>query len=153
MERRPRVMFLCTHNSARSQMAEAFLRHYAGDIFEAHSAGLEATQVHPLTQTAMAEIGIDLAAEGHRSKSLIDEYLRPQVHLGYLITVCRKAEDRCPTYPGVGLREYWEIEDPATFEGPDDAKLDRFRAARDEIEARVKEFVARERFRIQASLR
>jgi arsenate reductase (thioredoxin) len=144
MRRKPRVLFLCTHNSARSQMAEAFLRHAAGEHFEAHSAGLEATEIHPMTLQVMREVGIDLVAEGRRSKSLIDEYLTPRVHIGYLITVCQKAEKQCPTYPGVGLREYWEIEDPAAAEGGEQERLDAFRAARDEIASRVADFIERE---------
>lgn len=144
MKRKPRVLFLCTHNSARSQMAEAFLRRYGDEHFEAHSAGLEPTQIHSLTLQVMEEVGIDLQADGHQAKGLIDQYLTPQVHLGYLITVCQKAEENCPTYPGISLREYWEIKDPATFDGPEDEALERFRTARDEIEARVKAFIARE---------
>ena len=129
MKRKPRVLFLCTHNSARSQMAEAFLRRYGDEHFDAHSAGLEPTQIHPLTLHVMQEVGINLEIEGHRSKSLIDEYFTPKLHLGYLITVCRKAEANCPTLPGVSLREYWEIEDPAAFEGTEAERQDRFRRA------------------------
>jgi arsenate reductase len=139
-ERKPRVLFLCTHNSARSQMAEAFLRKHGGDRFEAHSAGMEPSRIHPLTCRAMAERG--LALEGHRSKGL-DEYLG-RVHVGYLITVCENAEAKCPIYPGVAVRDYWGFEDPAAFEGTDEERLDKFREVRDQIEARVKAFLAEE---------
>ncbi|MFP4345282.1 MAG: arsenate reductase ArsC [Anaerolineales bacterium] len=144
MAKRPRVLFLCTHNSARSQMAEAFLRKYGDEHFEAHSAGLEPAEIHPLTRRVMEEAGIDLQAEGYRSKGLIEEYLDKQVHVGYLITVCSNAEEKCPIYPGVGVREYWGFEDPAAFEGSEEERLARFRETRDLIEARVKAFVEAE---------
>ncbi len=145
MKKRPKVLFLCTHNSARSQMAEAFLRHYGGEFFEAHSAGLNPRAIHPYTYQVMQEVGIDLAAEGHRSKELIEEYFKPKVHIGYLITVCQRAEAECPSYPGVSVRYYWEIEDPAAATGSEEEKLARFRAVRDEIAGRVKAFIAAER--------
>lgn len=144
MIKKPRVLFLCTHNSARSQMAEAFLRKYGAEYFEAHSAGLEPTEIHPFTYRVMQEVGIDLTAEGHRAKSLIDEYFKPKVHLGYLITVCSNAESKCPTYPGVSTREYWGLEDPAEFVGSEEEQLAKFREIRDLIELRVKAFVAAE---------
>ncbi len=147
MAKRPKVLFVCTHNSARSQMAEAFLRRYGADFFEAHSAGLHPGEIHPYTYQVMREVGIDLAAEGHRSKGLIEEYFIRQVHVGYLITVCQRAEAECPTYPGVSVRQYWEIEDPVAFQGSEEEKLARFRAVRDEIEARVKAFIAAEKSR------
>jgi len=140
MNSKPRVLFLCTGNSARSQMAEAFLRKYGGDRFEAHSAGLEPQGIHPYTYRVMSEIGIDLSDQ--RSKSL-DEYFM-KVHVGYLITVCSRAEARCPILPGVGVREYWEFEDPAAFEGTEEEKLNKFREIRDQVEARVKAWLARQ---------
>jgi arsenate reductase len=97
---RPRVLFLCTGNSARSQMAEAFLRKHAGDRFEVHSAGLEPKGVHPYTRRVMEEEGIPL--DGHRSKSL-DEYFM-KMHIGFLVTVCSNAEEKCPIMPGAGVR-------------------------------------------------
>jgi len=144
MDHKPRVLFLCTQNSARSQMAEAFLRRYGADHFEAHSAGLEPATINPLTYQVMQEVGIDLAADGHRSKSLADEYFKPLVHIGYLITVCSNAEAKCPIYPGVGAREYWGLVDPAAVEGMEEEKLAKFREIRDQIEARVKQFIAQE---------
>lgn len=131
--KKPRVLFLCTGNSARSQMAEAFLRKHGGDRFEAHSAGLEPKEIHPYTYQVMAEVGIDLSS--HRPKGL-DEYLM-KMHIGYLITVCQNAEEKCPIYPGPVVREYWGFEDPAAFEGSEEEKLAKFRQVRDQIEARV----------------
>ena len=95
-----RVLFLCTGNSARSQMAEALLRKLAGDRYEVHSAGLEPTVIHPLTVKVLEEIGID--ASKQYAKPLTD-YLG-KTHFSYLITVCSKAEERCPIFPGVGQR-------------------------------------------------
>lgn len=133
------VLFLCTGNSARSQMAEAFLRKHGGDRFEAYSAGLEPKGIHPLTEQVMREIGIDL--DGQRSKDVM-EYMGRQ-HFGYLITVCAHAEANCPkTFPGVSNRLHWALEDPAAFEGSEEAKLDKFREIRDQIEQRIKDWVA-----------
>lgn len=144
MSDKKRVLFLCTQNSARSQMAEAFLRRYGNDVFEVHSAGLEPAPIHPYTYQVMKEVGIDLAAEGHRSKSLIEEYFDKHVHLGYLITVCSNAEAKCPTYPWGGVREYWGFEDPAAFAGTPEAQLAKFREVRDQIAARVRVFIEEE---------
>jgi arsenate reductase len=132
------VLFLCTGNSARSQMAEAFLRHYGGDRFEAHSAGLEPKEIHPYTVRVMEELGIDLSVQ--RSKDVM-EYLG-QRHFGYLITVCVHAEANCPTvFPGVGQRIHWALEDPAAFEGSEEAKLGKFREIRDEIAERIQTWI------------
>ncbi len=130
-----RVLFLCTGNSARSQMAEAFLRRYGGDRFEVYSAGLEPERgIHPLTLKVMQEIGFDM--KGHYAKD-IREYLG-KVHFGYLITVCDRAEQSCPIFPGMGVRLHWPFEDPAAFQGSEEEKLAKFREVRDQIEARVK---------------
>lgn len=132
------VLFLCTGNSARSQMAEAFLRHHAGDRFEAYSAGMEPKGINPYTVRAMGEIGIDLS--GQRSKDVI-EYMG-RMHFGYLITVCAHAEASCPkTFPGVGQREHWDLEDPAAFEGSDESTMAKFRQIRDEIDQRIQQWV------------
>lgn len=135
---RIRVLFLCTHNSARSQMAEAFLRHYGGDRFEAYSAGLEPREIHPYTLQAMREAGVDM--RGHRAKS-VEEYLG-KVQFDYIITVCSQAEEMCPFFPGAAVRLSWPFEDPAAFEGEEQEKLDRFREVRDRIAARVREWLA-----------
>jgi arsenate reductase (thioredoxin) len=130
-----KVLFLCTGNSARSQMAEAFLRKYGDDTFEAHSAGLEPKGLHPFTIQVMSEIGIDLA--GHASKD-VTTYLG-KVNFGYLITVCSNAEQRCPrAFLGVSQRLHWDLDDPAAVEGSDDEKLAKFRQVRDEIAIKIR---------------
>ena len=133
-----RVLFLCTGNSARSQMAEAFLTTYAGDTFEAHSAGLEPKGVNPLTVKVMKEAGIDIS--GQASKG-IETYLGKTL-FQYLITVCDDADKNCPTvWPGVHQRMHWSFEDPARFEGTEEEKLAKFREIRDLIEKKIKEWV------------
>ncbi len=140
-----RVLFLCTGNSARSQMAEAFLRKYAGDHFEVHSAGLEPKALNPFTVKVMEEAGFDMS--GHRSKG-IDDYLG-KVLFQYLITVCDDAEKNCPTvWPGVNQRMHWSFEDPAKFDGTDEQKLAKFRQVRDLIDARVKAWLAEQKIPI-----
>jgi arsenate reductase (thioredoxin) len=139
MNPRQRVLFLCTGNSARSQMAEAFLRHYADDSFESHSAGLEPKGIHPLTLIVMEEIGISVAE--HTSKG-VKTYLGKML-FQYLITVCDKAEQNCPTmWPGVNQRLHWSFEDPAAFEGSEEERLEKFRKVRDQIKQKVRDWVA-----------
>jgi arsenate reductase len=134
-----RVLFLCTGNSARSQMAEAFLSRYGGDAFEVYSAGLEPKGMHPFTIRVMNEIGFDLA--GQYSKG-VDEFLG-KVLFQYLITVCDQADKNCPViWPGVSYRMHWSFEDPAAFEGSEEEKLAKFREVRDLIEAQVKWWLA-----------
>lgn len=133
--RKTKVLFLCTGNSARSQMAEAFLREYAGDRFEAYSAGLEPKGINPYTIRVMEEIGLSLGR--HHSKAL-SEYMG-QVHFGYMITVCADAEEKCPSvFPGMGQRLHWGFEDPAAFVGSDDDTLHEFRQVRDQIDEQIK---------------
>ena len=137
-----RVLFLCTGNSARSQMAEALLRHYAGDRFEAYSAGLEPKGVHPLTVRVMEEAGIPLT--GQSSKD-VSEYMG-KLHFGYLITVCANVEEKCPTtFPGVSQRMHWAFDDPAALEGTDEDKLAKFREVRDQIDRRIREWLAEQK--------
>ena len=134
-----KVLFLCTGNSARSQMAEALLRHHAGERFEAYSAGLEPKDIHPNTEKVMQEIGIPLT--GHYSKN-VREYMG-KLHFGYLITVCANAEEKCPTtFPGVGQRLHWAFDDPAVFEGTDEEKLRKFHEVRDQIDERIRAWLA-----------
>jgi arsenate reductase len=130
---KPKVLFLCTGNSARSQMAEAFLRAYAGDYFDVYSAGLEPKEINPLTYQVMREIGFDLS--GHTSKHL-SQYLG-KTHFGYVVTVCDRAEQNCPIFPGMGVRLHWSFEDPAAFVGSPEERLNRFRQVRNQIEARI----------------
>ena len=132
IDQRPRVLFLCTHNSARSQMAEGLLRSMAGDRFEALSAGTEATSVRPEAIAVMRELGIDISRQ--TSKSL-EPFLGERVDL--LVTVCDQAREACPTLPGVAEQRHWSIEDPAAVGGSDEERLSAFRAARDELAGRI----------------
>jgi arsenate reductase (thioredoxin) len=132
-----RVLFLCTGNSARSQMAEAFLRKYGGDYFEAYSAGFEPKGINPYTIQVMNEVGIDIS--GQRSKH-ISEYLW-KMQFGYVITVCSRAEQNCPIFPGVTTRLHWPFDDPAACEGSQEECLSQFRAVRDQIEQKVRAWV------------
>lgn len=132
-----RILFLCTHNSARSQMAEGFLRALAGDRFEAASAGTEATRVHPLAIRVMDEVGIDLT--GHTSQ-IIDAFLGERWDC--VITVCDSANERCPVFPGQTIRLHWSFDDPSQATGTDKDRLATFRRVRDEIVARIREWLA-----------
>ena len=129
---RVRVLFLCTHNSARSQMAEGLLRQLAGDRFEVMSAGTEATHIRPLAIRAMDEIGIDISEQ--ESKTL-DRYL--QEPFDYVITVCNDANEACPFFPGAQSRLHWSFEDPSRVEGSEEQRLEVFRRVRDGIKDRV----------------
>jgi len=131
---KPRVLFLCAGNSARSIMAEALLRHYASDHFEVHSAGLEPKGINPYTIRALNEVGLDVS--GGCSTDVM-EYLG-KVHMGYVITVCSNAEERCPIFPFGTQRLHWPFEDPAAFEGSADKKLMKFREVRDLIDQRIR---------------
>jgi arsenate reductase len=134
-----RVLFLCTGNSARSQMAEAFLRKYAGDRFEAHSAGMEPKGIDPLTFKVMEEAGVDMS--DYTSKGF-ETYLG-KLLFQYLITLCDDAEKNCPTtWPGVSNRLHWSFEDPVAYTGMDEEKLAKFRQVLDQIEQQVKAWVA-----------
>ena len=139
MDPKTKVLFLCTGNSARSQMAESFLRSHAPETYEPYSAGLEPTDINPLTRQVMAEVGHDLS--GQWSKS-IREYMGKQ-HFGYLITVCDQAEERCPTtFPGIADRLHWSFEDPAAFSGSEEERLSKFREIRDLTSAQVRDWIA-----------
>ena len=134
---RSRVLFLCTHNSARSQMAEGFLRHLAGERFEVASAGTEATRVHPLAAQAMREVGIDLST--HTSKTVDTLLDRPW---DYVITVCDSANERCPLFPGHTTRIHWSFDDPSQATGNEAERFTTFRRVRDEIQRRLHEWLA-----------
>lgn len=135
---RTRVLFLCTGNSARSQMAEAFMRSHAGDRFEAHSAGLEPREINPLAVKVMEEVGISM--EGQRSKNLM-EYMG-RMHFGYLVTLCSHAEANCPAvFPGIGRRLHWDLEDPSAVTGTEMERLEAFRRVRDRIIDHIVRFV------------
>jgi arsenate reductase len=132
MTEKARVLFLCTHNSARSQMAEGLLRHLGGDRFEAYSAGTQATHVRPLAIRAMDEIGVDIS--GQESKTL-DRYLGKP--FDYVIAVCDDANEACPFFPGAERRLHWSVPDPSAAEGTDEERLKVFRSVRDVLRDRV----------------
>ena len=123
---------MCTHNSARSQMAEGLLRHLAGDRFEVYSAGTEATFVRPEAVSVMAEIGIDIS--GQESEAL-DRYLHEP--FGHVVTVCDDANEACPVFPGAKNRLHWSFRDPSRATGSVEERLGAFGEVRDEILARV----------------
>ena len=127
-----RVLFLCTHNSARSQMAEGYLRHAGGERFEASSAGTEATRVRPEARQAMSEIGIDIS--GQESKTL-ERYLGEP--FDYVITVCDSANDSCPAFPGPAERLHWSLPDPSATKGGDEERLAVFRSVRDSLKEHI----------------
>ncbi len=129
---RRRVLFLCTHNSARSQMAEGLLRQLAGDRFEVASAGTEATRVHPLAIRAMRDAGVDIQL--HTTKTVDSLLDRPW---DYVITVCDSANEGCPLFPGRTTRLHWSFDDPSRATGTEDERLDTFRRVRDEIQTRL----------------
>jgi arsenate reductase (thioredoxin) len=134
-----RVLFLCTGNSARSQIAEAFLRKHGGDRFEAHSAGLEPKGLNPFTVKVMDEVGIDVSSQTSKG---VETYLG-KVLFQYLVTVCDDADKNCPTvWPGVNNRMHWSFQDPAASEGTDEEKLAKFREVRDLIETKIKAWLA-----------
>ena len=140
-----RILFLCTGNSARSQMAEAFLRKYGGEHFEAHSAGLEPKGLNPLTVKVMSEVGVDVSNQESKG---VDTYLGKK-HFQYLITVCDDADKNCPTaWPGVNTRMHWSFQDPARIEGTEEEKLAKFREVRDLIENRIKAWLAEQNITI-----
>jgi arsenate reductase (thioredoxin) len=132
-----RVLFLCTHNSARSQMAEGLLRNIAGDRFEVFSAGTEATAVRPQAIAAMAEIGIDIG--GQASKTL-ERYLAEP--FDWVITVCDRARESCPVFPGARRTDHWGFDDPSEATGTDEERMAVYRRVRDEIAARIRDFAA-----------
>jgi len=138
---KPKVLILCTGNSCRSHMAEGILRAAAGDFLEVHSAGSNpAGYVHPLATRALAEIGIDLRA--HRSKSM-NEFLDQNIET--VITVCGKADQVCPTYPGQVNRLHWPFDDPAHATGTEEEQMSVFRRLRDEIRAKFENWAAEQR--------
>jgi arsenate reductase len=134
--KKQRVLFICTHNSARSQMAEGFLSRLGAGRFEARSAGTEPGALHPLAIQVMAEHGIDIS--GHRAKGL-DAFLKEP--FDYVITVCDDANETCPVFPNARHRLHWSFPDPSRAEGTREERLAFFRAIRDAIRARVEEFL------------
>jgi arsenate reductase (thioredoxin) len=133
-----KVLFVCIHNSARSQMAEAFLRRICGDEFEVHSAGLEPGKLNPLVVEAMMEAGIDIS--GNQTKAVLD-FIKPGKMFDYVITVCDEASaEQCPIFPGLATRLHWSFRDPSRFPGTQEEKLAQIWEVRDLIEGRVKQW-------------
>ena len=135
MTERQRVLFLCTGNSARSQMAEGLLRHDAGDLFEVESAGTRPSFVRPEAIAVMAELGIDISS--HRSKS-VAEFDREK--FDYVITVCDSARESCPVFFGAATRLHRSFDDPASGTGTEEDRLAVFRRVRDELRTYLREF-------------
>ncbi|MDD5019535.1 MAG: arsenate reductase ArsC [Candidatus Omnitrophica bacterium] len=135
-----KVLFICVHNSARSQMAEAFLKTLAGDRFDVKSAGLEPGVLNPVAVAAMKEEGIDISR--NETKGVMD-LLRAGESFDYVITVCDASESaRCPVFPGPARRMHWSFEDPSAVRGPYEEKLETARRVRDAIRQKVREWVA-----------
>ena len=127
-----KVLFVCTGNSARSQMAEGFARHFGGEQIEAHSAGVEPSRLNPVAVAVMQEKGIDIS--GHRSKAFDWDLAR---QMDVVVTVCGHANETCPVLPPEVKRLHWPLEDPAALQGTDTEVLTKFREIRDQIEARI----------------
>jgi len=141
-----KVLFLCTGNSARSQMAESLLRWHASDYFDVYSAGIEPKTLNPNTLVVMDEFGIDMT--GQRAKSM-NEYIG-KVNFGYLITVCSNAEEKCPVFPGVGTRLHWNFDDPVQPHLSEEEQLDRFRTIRDEIDCKILDWLSEQGVQAQS---
>lgn len=138
----PKVLFVCTHNSARSQMAEAYLKKFSGERFEVESAGIEPGKLNPYVVRALAEDGIDIS--GNQTQEVFD-LLKKGRSYNFVIAVCSKeAADRCPIFPGHAKRFVWPFADPSTFTGSDDAIMAQVRQVRDAIKERVQEFARQE---------
>jgi arsenate reductase len=135
-----RVLFLCTHNSSRSQMAEGLLRARGGDRYAVFSAGTHPRSVHPLAIQVMREIGIDISeAAGYRAKSLDEFTGQPPMDL--VVTVCDDAAEECPFFPGARRQEHWGFPDPSAVTGSEEERLAAFRSVRDAIVRRIEAFV------------
>jgi len=134
-KKKAKVLFLCTGNSCRSQMAEGWLRHLAGDRFEVSSAGTQPAGLNPGAVDAMRELGIDIS--GHRSKHL-NEFLG--VRFDHVITVCDRAKETCPIFPGARSLLHWRFDDPAAARGSDEERRKVFQRVRDEIGSRIRNF-------------
>jgi arsenate reductase len=135
-----RAVFICIHNSGRSQMGEALLRHLAGDRFEVHSAGLEAGRLHPLVVRVLDEIGVSTA--GQYAKPVADYIARGET-FDYVITVCDETSaERCPVFPGKHVRLHWSFPDPNALHGEEAAKLAAIRDLRDAMQAKIEAWLA-----------
>ncbi len=138
-DKKTKVLFVCVHNSARSQMAEAFLNILGKGKFIAESAGLEPGVLNPIVVDAMKEIGIDISQ--NKTKSVFDFYKHGKL-FNFVITVCDESSgERCPIFPGVVEKLHWSFEDPSNFTGSYEEKLTKVRIVRDKIKAKVEEFI------------
>jgi len=136
----PPVLFICVRNSGRSQMCEAFLKHYAGDRFDAQSAGLEPGRLNRLVMEVMAEIGIDISQ--NKTKSVFDIWKSGEL-VQYVIAVCdAESAEKCPIFPGPTTRLHWSFHDPSKVTGTYEQKLAKVRQIRDEIAAKIQEWLA-----------
>lgn len=136
---RKKVLFICVHNSARSQMAESFLNHLADNRFEAYSAGLEPGALNPIVVEVMDEVGIDISR--NKTKG-INEFLGNGQSFDYVITVCDEASaQKCPTFPGRARKLHWSFPDPASFTGTHAEKLNKVRVIRDQIRTKIEEWL------------
>lgn len=134
-----KVLFICIHNSARSQMAEAFLNNLAGDRFEAHSAGIEPGKLNPLVVESMKEIGIDISHKG--TQDVFDVYRKGEM-FAYVVTVCEKeAAEKCPIFPGIAKRIQWSFADPSKSDGTNEEKLEKISYIRDEIKNKITNWI------------
>ena len=134
-----KVLFVCNHNSARSQMAEAFLNHLAGNRFEATSAGLEKGTLNPLAVRVMSEVGIDISK--NQTKDVFEFYKNGRL-FNYVVTVCDAANsERCPIFPSVIKTLHWSFEDPSSLSGTEEEKLEKTRKVRNEIEVEIRKFI------------
>ena len=131
-----KVLFLCTGNSCRSQMAEGYLRYFASDRFEVTSAGLEPSRVDPNAILVMMEDGIDISL--HTSND-VNDFITHQ--FDYIITVCDNAKERCPYFPGEAKRIHWSLEDPAAATGTEEEIINIFKEVRNQIKERITQFV------------
>jgi len=130
-----KVLFVCVHNSARSQMAEAWLNHLCGDLFEAESAGLEPGNLHPLAIEVMKEVGIDIS---HKKTRGVFDLVKAGKIFSYVVTVCDETDaERCPVFPGITKRLRWSFPDPAAVTGTTEEKLKKVRKIRDDIKSAV----------------
>src|SRR5438477_705338 len=133
-----RVLFICVHNSARSQMAEAWLNHASKEFFEAQSAGLEPGTLNPLAVKVMAEVGIDISNK--KTQAVFDVFKSDQL-FAYVITVCDETSaEKCPIFPGPATRLHWTFPDPSEAQGSETAKLEQVRIIRDEIRAKIEQW-------------
>jgi len=136
-----KILFVCIHNSARSQMAEAFLNQKCGREFEAHSAGLEAGKLNPVVVEVMKEIGIDISQNQTKA---VSDFLKSTQSFAYVVTVCDEASaERCPVFPGITQRLHWSFPDPSSLPGTYEEKLAATRKIRDAIKARIEEWCAK----------